>query len=57
MFRSKPGLFIGGQSRGIPSKRVANDLLDVEEGKRMRYHGLLSMDAVSFTFKFTVKIL
>nr|XP_002125901.1 protein FRA10AC1 homolog [Ciona intestinalis] len=28
-----------------PSKRSATDLVDIEEGKRMRYHGLLAMDA------------
>ena len=35
------------QSHGKPTKRVASDLLDVEEGKRMRYHGLFAMDAYS----------
>ena len=47
-FRGKLGLFIGGRSKAIPRKRVAHDLVDVEEGKRMRYHGLFAMDAVSF---------
>ena len=42
------GLFFGGKSVQKPAKRTAHDLLDVEEGKRMRYHGLLAMDAVSF---------
>jgi len=36
-----------GTKHTKPSKRVASDLLDVEEGKRMRYHGLLAMDAYS----------
>lgn len=35
------------QNQTKPSKRVASDLLDIEEGKRMRYHGLLAMDAYS----------
>ena len=46
-FRTKFGLFVAGKSNAKPSKRLAHDMLDVEEGKRMRYHGLLAMDAVS----------
>nr|CAB3247054.1 protein FRA10AC1 homolog [Phallusia mammillata] len=40
------GLLHSGKSNNrAPSKRVAVDLLDKEEGKRMRYHGILAMDA------------
>uniref|UniRef100_H2YZY2 FRA10A associated CGG repeat 1 n=1 Tax=Ciona savignyi TaxID=51511 RepID=H2YZY2_CIOSA len=35
-----------------PSKRTVSDLVDVEEGKRMRYHGILAMDAYQRHKKF-----
>jgi len=42
------GLLHSGSTKNkAPSKRLAAELLDQEEGKRMRYHGLFAMDAVS----------
>ncbi|XP_076822771.1 protein FRA10AC1 homolog [Clavelina lepadiformis] len=47
------GLLHSGRSVGKkPSKRVAADMVDVEEAKRMRYHGLLAMDAYARHKKF-----
>ena len=31
-------------------KRLAADICDAEEGKRMRYHQILTLDAVGKTF-------